>query len=99
MKGPIFASMLCQTDEEFAQLHLRIAYLSANAFLVKTSSLVSDGHCVQAYKSDRVSRLFQVQFSESLLDQLQIFPILAGVPFDFEPIFMQLEKFLASHPG
>ena len=99
MMGPCLAYMLCQTDEEFVQLDLRIEYLATNAFFVKANELVFEGHCVRAFKADRVSRLFQVQFHEALLDQLKIVPLLAGVPFDFELNFMQLEHFLASYPG
>lgn len=61
-----------------------------------TSMQTGQGIC--DLKADPVSRLVQVRFMDRLTEHLQVTPPVAGVPFDFEPVFSRIEKFVADHP-
>lgn len=97
MDGPTFFSMLCQTDAEYKQLHARLDILSTRKFRIVTGDSDYVGCVIRDFKFDPISRLIQIQFLENLMTELRITPPFAGVPFDFEPTFMQLEEFLNEH--
>lgn len=98
MLGPSGFAIICQTDVEFGLLHARIEALRTTTFNVVTGPASYMGHAVRDFRADPVSRLLQIRFLEPLIEQLQVVPPLAGVPFDFEPTLLALEKFVFSHP-
>ena len=98
MLGPTEFVILCQTDIEFRLVRDRISTLRTTTFNVETGPAFYMGHAVRDFRADPVSRLIQICFLEQLIEQLQVVPPMAGVPFDFERTLIALEDFVVSHP-
>jgi len=98
MIGPFLYTMLCSSDLEYRLTVDRINDLRNTTFAVKGKDCDPYyGIAIRHFKVEPTSRLIQFDFLPGLMQSLKLEPPITGSPFEFEDVFMALEKFVDEH--